>query len=306
MLLIVVFMIFVTVFICVLWIISIITAPKQQVHARLEDLDEMHRVFDHREDMMEEKLSKRLLRPGLQVVGRVASGFSPAGKRDRLESLLRQAGLTEKEALGRWHLKKIIFGMVFPGIMGVLLYLSKVTLTQSALMAGVFGLLIQFMLTFRLKRRITQRQKSIQNKLPDVLDLVTVSVEAGLSFDGAIDQVIRQMEGPLADELAIALKEMRMGKSRRDGLRAMSERCNVDDLTTLVGALIQADDLGVSIGGVLRIQSVQMREKRRQRAREKAMKAPIKLLFPLLFFIFPSIFVVLIGPALLQMAQAFK
>jgi len=298
-------MIFVTVFICVLWIISVITSPKQQVHSRLEDLDEMHRVFDHREDMMEEKLSKRLLRPGLQVIGRVASGLSPAGKRDRLESLLRQAGQTEKEALGRWHLKKFLFGMVFPGVMGVLLYLSKVTLTQSALMAGVFGLLIQFMLTFRLKRKITLRQKSIQNKLPDVLDLVTVSVEAGLSFDGAIDQVIRQMEGPLTDELAIALKEMRMGKSRRDALRSMSQRCNVDDLTTLVGALIQADDLGVSIGGVLRIQSVQMREKRRQRAREKAMKAPIKLLFPLLFFIFPSIFVVLIGPALLQMMEAF-
>ncbi len=112
-----------------------------------------------------------------------------------------------------------------------------------------------------LKRGITARQKEIQNALPDALDLITVSVEAGLSFDGAVDRVIRQMPNALSAEFATALKEMRMGKTRREGLRALSERCDVDDLTTLVGALIQADELGVGIGKVLRIQSQQIREK---------------------------------------------
>ncbi len=202
--------------------------------------------------------------------------------------------------------EKLIFGFILPLLLGILFFSSGTTLLMSLAQAAVIGFLVQFMLNIMLKRGISARQKEIQNALPDALDLITVSVEAGLSFDGAVDRVIRQMPNALSAEFATALKEMRMGKTRREGLRALSERCDVDDLTTLVGALIQADELGVGIGKVLRIQSQQIREKRRQRAREKAMKAPIKLLFPLIFFIFPTIFVILLGPAVIQMADVFK
>ncbi|RKD28784.1 type II secretion system F family protein [Thermohalobacter berrensis] len=134
---------------------------------------------------------------------------------------------------------------------------------------------------------------------------MTVSVEAGLSFDGALERLINNIEGILSHEFSRVLSEIRMGKSRKEALKDMSTRCGVSDLTALIGALIQADELGVGVSNVLRVQSVQMRQKRRQRAQEKAMKAPVKMLFPLIFFIFPAIFVVLLGPAVIKIIEIF-
>lgn len=158
---------------------------------------------------------------------------------------------------------------------------------------------------FVLSKNIGDRQKKIENSLPDVLDLLTVSVEAGLGFDGALAKVIDKMPGPLAIEFENVLQEMKVGKQKRDALKDMAGRVGVQDLTTFIGSVIQADQLGVSIGNVLRIQSQQMREKRRQRAREKAMKAPVKMLIPMVLFIFPTIFTVLIGPVVIRIMNAF-
>jgi tight adherence protein C len=151
-----------------------------------------------------------------------------------------------------------------------------------------------------LARRIADRKASIQKALPDVLDLLTVSIEAGLGFDGALAKLSEKMKGPLVDEFGRALQEMRIGVPRREALHAMGLRCDVADLSLFVSAIVQADQLGVSIGNVLRVQSAAMREKRRQRAQEKAMKAPVKMLIPLVAFIFPAIFVVLVGPAAIR------
>lgn len=142
--------------------------------------------------------------------------------------------------------------------------------------------------------------------LPYSLDLITVSVEAGLSLDGAITRIVNNISGPLSEEFGKTLKEMRMGIEKKIALRNMSERCDVRDLSVLINALIQADELGVSLGKVLRIESAQLREKRRQAAREKAMKAPVKILFPLIMFIFPAIFVIILGPAVIQMIEMFR
>lgn len=152
-----------------------------------------------------------------------------------------------------------------------------------------------------LNHKIAGRKKSIQKDLADVLDLLTVSVEAGLGFDGALTKLAEKMKGALVDEFNRVLQEIRMGIPRRDALVAMGIRCDVPDLSLFTTSLVQADQLGVSIGNVLRVQSASMREKRRQRAEERAMKAPIKMLLPLVLFIFPSLFVVLLGPALIQM-----
>ena len=150
-----------------------------------------------------------------------------------------------------------------------------------------------------------EREKQIRKSLPDVLDLLTVSVEAGLGFDAALAKVVERKKGPLADEFALLLQEIRMGKSRRDALREVSERVKIDDITSFIASVIQADQLGVSIANILRIQSAQVRTKRRQQAEEAGMKAPIKMLFPLIFFIFPTLFVVLLGPAIIQVATTF-
>ena len=151
-----------------------------------------------------------------------------------------------------------------------------------------------------LNHRIAARKAGIQKSLPDVLDLLTVSVEAGLGFDGALFKVAEKLKGPLVDDFARLLQEIRVGVPRRDALHALGRRCDVDDLSLFVSALVQADQLGVSIGNVLRVQSAAMREKRRQRAQEKAMKAPVKMLLPLVMCIFPTLFVILLGPAVIQ------
>lgn len=151
-----------------------------------------------------------------------------------------------------------------------------------------------------LEKKISDRRNILRRELPDVLDLLTVSVEAGLGFDSALVKLSEKMKGPMVDEFTRMLQEIRIGVARRDALRSLAARCNVQDISLFTSALIQADQLGVSVSNVLRVQSLDMREKRKQRAEEQAMKAPIKMVFPLVFFIFPTLFIVLLGPALLQ------
>lgn len=158
---------------------------------------------------------------------------------------------------------------------------------------------------FFLGKKASDRQKRITNSLPDMLDLLTVSVEAGLGFDAALAKVIDKYPGELAVEFSRVLQEMKIGKNKRDALKSLSERVNVPDLTTLVGSIVQADQFGVSIGNVLRIQSEQIRQKRKQRAQEKAMKAPVKMLIPMVFFIFPTILSVLMGPVVIKIVKVF-
>ncbi|NLM68821.1 MAG: type II secretion system F family protein [Firmicutes bacterium] len=192
----------------------------------------------------------------------------------------------------------------------------KLTLCALTLVAG-FLLLISFLNVvilaaaawlapeLYLHEKIKNRQLAITLAIPDVLDLLTVSVEAGLGFDAAVAKVIEKVEGPLADEFRRMLYEMRIGRSRREALRDLSERTGVPYLQNFASAVIQADQLGVSISKVLRIQSQEIRRQRRQKAEEEAMKAPIKMLLPLVALVFPSLFIVLLGPAILQFAALF-
>jgi tight adherence protein C len=172
---------------------------------------------------------------------------------------------------------------------------------------GLIGMAVGVYFPFiLLQQKIVKRKKSIQKDLPDVLDLLTVSVEAGLGFDGALAKLAEKMKGALVEEFNRVLQEIRMGISRRQSLTSLGVRCDVPDLMLFATSLIQADQLGVSIGNVLRVQSVSMREKRRQRAEEQAMKAPIKMMLPLVLFIFPTIFIVLLGPAAIQVIETFS
>ncbi|MER3417895.1 MAG: type II secretion system protein [Chloroflexota bacterium] len=170
-------------------------------------------------------------------------------------------------------------------------------------MTGV-GLLFGYTLPeFWLGNRIRARQRAILLQIPDALDLLTISVRAGLGFDAALGKVVEKMKGPLIDEFRRALAEVRVGKSRRDALRDIIPRTEVQALTNFIGAVIQAEQLGVSISKVLQVQSEQLRIERRQRAEEMAAKAPIKMLFPLVGCIFPSLFIVILGPALILIVK---
>jgi tight adherence protein C len=149
------------------------------------------------------------------------------------------------------------------------------------------------------------RRERIRADLPDALDLLAVSVEAGLGFDGAIAKITEHMEGPLADEFGLTLGEMRIGESRQDALKRMADRVDAPELSSFTRAIIQADQLGTSLGRILRVQAADSRLRRQAAAEEKAMKAPIKMLFPTVLFIFPSIFLVILGPAFMNLEKVF-
>ena len=186
-----------------------------------------------------------------------------------------------------------LFGGALTGAGGVLLF---------AIALGGIGFIAP---DFAVSSRARARKDRIRAELPDALDLMAVSVEAGLGFDGAISKLTEHMEGPLSDEFSLTLNEIRIGEARQDALKKLSDRTGTPELASFVRAIIQADQLGISLGRILRVQATDSRLKRQAAAEEKAMKAPIKMLFPTVLFIFPAMFLVILGPAFLNLSKLF-
>jgi tight adherence protein C len=243
-------------------------------------------------------LTQRLtaLAPGL-------TQFVPASIRRQMNEKLAMAGGVGGLGPNGYLLLTAAMGFYLPILLaGVLfgLQMPASTVLRLALGVSAFGFCLPFLF---LNYKIRARQHSMQRDLPDAIDLITASVEAGLGFDGALQILSEKMEGALVDEFTRALNEMRVGVPRREALVSMGKRCNLPDITGFITSLIQADQLGVSIGNVLRVKSVAVREKQRQRAQELGMKAPVKMLIPLVFFIFPVILVIILGPAAIKIAD---
>jgi tight adherence protein C len=225
---------------------------------------------------------------------------------ERTEKSLALAGnpgnLRTADWLGIKAVGAIIGGIIFLLLFGVVGVLGLPPVLR--ILMGVIGLAFGYTIPeFWLGGRVKKRQHAILLQIPDTLDLLTISVRAGLGFDAALGKVVEKMEGPLIDEFRRALAEVRVGKSRREALRDIVPRTEVPPLTNFIGAIIQAEQLGVSISKVLQVQSEQLRIERRQRAEEMAAKAPIKMLFPLVGCIFPSLFIVILGPAIILIMQ---
>lgn len=248
----------------------------------------------------------RVVIPLFNNIGKRFLSFSPdySNKRKRLE--LERAGFLKHITYERLVAKRLMTALVVSMGFGLLLVALKVNVILTVMLILWAFVFTQIIFRFSTKAAISKRSTQIVRDLPYTLDLITVSVEAGLSLDGAIARIVSNIRGVLSEEFSKTLKEMRMGIDKKQALRNMSDRCDVRDLSVLVNALIQADELGVSLGKVLRIEGAQLREKRRQAAREKAMKAPVKILFPLIVFIFPAIFVIILGPAVINMIELFK
>ena len=171
---------------------------------------------------------------------------------------------------------------------------------QKVLFVGIFAVLGLFGPEVVLTRKIDERKSAVEKDLPDVIDLLVISVEAGLGFEAALGRVVQNVPGELSDEFSRMLQETRVGVSRHDAMKNLSERTNVDDLNSFILAMNQADAFGVSVSRMLRVQADEIRVRRRQRAQERAFAAPVKMVFPLVLCIFPAIFVVLLGPAMIQ------
>jgi tight adherence protein C len=268
------------------------------VQARLTQLGSMQaRTLEELE--LQQPFFERTVRPLAVRLSGVAQRMTSPSKLSRTEKRLGMAGnpgnLRTVDFLG---MKLVVAGGV--AIMGFLLMTVLFGDAGFAIIAApALGGIGFFMPEFWLSRRIKKRQKAILKAVPDTLDLLTISVRAGLSFDGALAKVVEKTAGPLADEFRRVLAEVRVGRVRRDAMRDVVGRTNVQALTNFIGAIIQAEQLGVPISKVLQIQSEQLRIERRQRAEEMAAKAPIKMLFPLVGCIFPSMFIVILGPAII-------
>ncbi len=244
----------------------------------------------------------RLLAPAVSAIADLVIRVLPRMTRETVGRRLLSAGLAQRVSTDQLLAAKGLL-TVLGGLLGIALG-SKANVGAAFLFAVSFGALGFLMPDVVVNAKIRDRQDSVRAALPDALDLLAVSVEAGLGFDGAVAKLIQYMGGPLIEEFALTLNEVRIGESRTEALKRMAARVDVPELSSFVRAVVQADQLGTSMGGMLRIQAKDARVRRQFVAEEKAMKAPIKMLIPMAVFILPALFIVILGPALMNFAKS--
>lgn len=274
-----------------------LSARPSQVQARLQTYGTRPRTLSEIE--LETPFSERILLPTLRGMAKFVARFTPQHSIDEARHKLDLAGNPNNWAVADFLGVRGLSAIIIATLTLVALFFAKTAFAQLILFTGIACFLGFYLPMFWLNFKIRSRQHEIQMELPDALDLLTISVEAGLGFDAAVAKVVEKWDNELGRAFGRVNQEIRVGKLRRQALRDMAERIEVPDVSTFIAAIVQADQLGVSISKVLRIQSEQMRVKRRQRAEAEAARAPIKMLFPLVFLVFPSLFIVLLGPAML-------
>jgi tight adherence protein C len=260
---------------------------------------------DQREQDLARPLAERIVVPVIGAFGSIGKWITPAETRTRLTRKLMLAG-----SPAGWDAEKVV---AFKAVGVATLLFIGWSLSKVAHLHGLVGTGLPPLMAFVgyampgawLGQAAANRQEAIRRALPDTMDLLTISVEAGLGFDAALAQVVRNVPGALSEEVARLLQEMQLGTTRVDAFRHLADRTNVEELRGFVLAMIQADIFGVSIAGVLRSQAKDLRIKRRQRAEKKAMTSPLKLLFPLIFCVLPALFVVVLGPGAIKILHNF-
>jgi tight adherence protein C len=241
--------------------------------------------------------------PG-RFLDRVGYGLTPAAYVRKLDRLLSLAGRPAAWPLGRILAAKPVLGLAGASLFILISMSSPKPMIK---LAGLFLLFLGYFIPdLLLYSKGMERQKAMQLELANTLDQMLISVEAGLGFEGAMARAGENGKGPLAEEIVRTLQDMQVGRSRRESYLALAERTNIPELRSFVQAIVQADTYGIAISRVLRIQAKVMRVKRRQRAEEKAMKLPVMILFPLLFFIFPVLFIAILGPAVINTVVTFS
>jgi tight adherence protein C len=250
------------------------------------------------------KFRERVVAPASESLAGFVLRLNPAMTVENVRLRLLAAGMSGKVSVTGFLAAKgvlALVGLVFGALIGGTLAGALLGIVFAAGSAAAGFATPGIVLSARTRRR----REAVRTELPDALDLLAVSVEAGMGFDGAIAKLTEHMEGPLAEEFSLALGEMRIGEGRQEALKKMSDRVDTPELSAFVRAIIQADQLGISLGRILRVQAADTRLRRQAAAEERAMKAPIKMLFPTVMFIFPAMFLVILGPAMLNLKKIF-
>jgi tight adherence protein C len=251
--------------------------------------------------------SERVIMPFMRRLGEVSTRFTPQNVLEQTRKKLELAGNPGRMDASTFMILHFVAAVFLGGLIFVFtLFSHTIGLPIKILMVAAFTVLGYFLPDLLLKSRIDSRQKSVRRAMPDALDLLTICVEAGLGFDAAMSKVHEKWENELALAFGRVIREIQLGKLRRDALRDMAERLGIAEMTSFVAAIVQSEMLGVSMAKVLRIQSDQMRVRRRQYAEEQAHKAPIKMIFPMGLLIFPALMIVLLTPAALRLMGSLK
>jgi len=277
---------------------------RDPIQARLAEFSVREEPLSLEEIELSQGFYDRIVLPFFNSVGKISQRFTPQATLKSTRRKLEMAGNPMRMDPSFFLTLRLILAVVFGGLIFIVFLVTGRNWVQGLALTVVF-LLLGFMFPdLWLTSRISRRQKGVFRAMPDALDLLTVCVEAGLGFDAAMSKVQEKWENELALEFGRVIQEIRLGKLRRDALRDMAERIGVAELTSFIAAVIQSEQLGVSLAKVLRIQSDQMRVRRRQMAEEEAHRAPIKMIFPIALLIFPSILIVLLGPAALLLMSS--
>lgn len=255
---------------------------------------------------LSQPLSERVILPLARKLGEIATRFTPQNALQETALKLEQAGNPRGIEPTIFWASRFITAIGLAGLLGFVFTIATIDWTWGRKLGivAIFTILGFYLPELLLRSRIQRRQKEITQSMPDSLDLLTICVEAGLGFDGAMAKVYEKWDNELSRAFGRVLREIQLGKLRREALRDMEIRIGIPEMTSFVAAIIQSEQLGVSMARVLRIQSDQMRIKRRQAAEEQAQKAPIKMLFPMGVLIFPSILIILLGPAAVMLMQS--
>jgi tight adherence protein C len=274
---------------------------------RLAEYSQRGEAVSLEEIELSQPFSERVLMPIVKKLGEISSRFTPQHVLEQTRTKLELAGNPGKMDASTFLVLHFVAAVVMGGLIFVLTLFSKTfSLPIKIIIVLVFTVLGYFMPDLLIKSKIDSRQKSVRKAMPDALDLLTICVEAGLGFDAAMSKVNEKWDNELSMAFGRVIREIQLGKLRRDALRDMADRLGLAEMTSFVAAVIQSEMLGVSMAKVLRIQSDQMRVKRRQHAEEEAHKAPIKMIFPMGLLIFPALMLILLTPAALRMAASLK
>lgn len=258
------------------------------------------------EDILKQPFLKRTVGPLAKRLAATLGQVAPARVLRRIEDRLVKAGNPRNLKPGDLLVLQGTLGLLTLGASILIFRFMEISAIRVAVISLALGAVAMYLPLFYLSRLSIKRQQDIRRSLPDVMDFLVISLEAGLTFDLALLRVVEKFRGTAGEEFQRALREIQLGKPRKDALQDMANRVGIEELSFLVNAIVQAEQLGVGLSNVLRLQADLMREKRQQSIEEQAMKAPIKMLFPLIFFIFPSIFVIILGPAILNILKIFS